>query len=43
MKYIFPVMIIVLNLLAAAVYAFMGDFKRFIYFLAAAILNAAVI
>lgn len=42
MKYIFPILLIVLDLGAAVVYGFDGDIKKAIYWVAAAVLNAAV-
>lgn len=41
-KYIFPVLIIGLNIGAAVVYAVNCDVRKVIYFVAAAVLNAAV-
>lgn len=41
-QYIFPIVMIVLDLCAGAVYAVQGDYKKLIYWLAAAVLNAAV-
>jgi hypothetical protein len=41
-QYIFPVAIIVLNIGAAVMYAINCDVRKVIYFMAAAVLNAAV-
>ena len=41
-KYIFPSALILLNVGAAVSSAAAGDFRKFIYFAAAAVLNAAV-
>ena len=41
-KYIFPVAIIILNIGAAIIYATAHDVRKVIYFIAAAVLNAAV-
>lgn len=41
-QYIFPILLIVLDVGAAIVYAADGDWKKTIYWLAAAVLNAAV-
>ena len=41
-EYIFPLILILLDVCAAAVYGFGGDWKKTIYWLAAAVLNAAV-
>jgi len=41
-KYIFPVAIIILNIGAVVVYAISCDVRKVIYFIAAAVLNAAV-
>lgn len=41
-QYIFPIVMVVLDLCAGAVYAVQGDYKKLIYWLAAAVLNAAV-
>ncbi len=40
--YIFPSILIVLDIAAAAVYAYDGDWRRMIYWLAAAVLTAAI-
>lgn len=40
-EYIFPILLIILDL-AAAVYASQKDWKKTIYWIAAAVLNAAV-
>lgn len=40
--YIFPVVLIILDLGAAVAYGISGDIRKVIYWLAAAILNAAV-
>ena len=42
MKYIFPILLIVLDLGAAVVCGFQGDVRMVIYWIAAAVLNAAV-
>ena len=39
---IFPLILILLDLCAAAVYGFSGDWRKVIYWLAAAVFNAAV-
>lgn len=41
-KYIFPTILILLDIGAAGVYLFDGDFKKAIYWLAAAVLNVCV-
>ena len=41
-KYIFPVILIVIDICAAAVYGINGDLRKTIYWIAAAVLNAAV-
>lgn len=41
-KYIFPLLLIVLDLGAAAVYGFSGDWRKLIYWIAAAVLNITV-
>ncbi len=41
-EYIFPVLLIALDIGAAAVYAAGPDWRKVIYWLAAAVLNAAV-
>lgn len=41
-QYIFPVILILLDIGAGIVYATQGDFKKTIYWVAAAVLNAAV-
>lgn len=41
-QYIFPTVMIVLDMCAAAVYALHGDYRKLIYWVAAAVLNAAV-
>lgn len=41
-KYIFPITLIVLDVLAAGVYLFNGDIKKTIYWIAAAVLNVCV-
>lgn len=41
-KYIFPVTLIALDLLAGAVYGINGDLKKMIYWVAAAVLNITV-
>ena len=41
-KYIFPIILITLDLCAALVYALNKDFKMAIYWLAAAVLNVCV-
>lgn len=42
MKYIFPILLIVLDLGAAVVYGVQGNLRLVIYWIAAAVLNAAV-
>ena len=41
-KFIFPLILIVLDLGAAVVYGTSGDVRKVIYWIAAAVLNAAV-
>lgn len=41
-KYIFPVILIILDLGAGFVYGFQGDYKKLIYWIAAAVLNITV-
>ena len=41
-KYIFPSILILIDICAGVVYAFNGDFKKLIYWLAAAVLNICV-
>ena len=41
-EYIFPVLLILLDIGAAIVYGAAGDWKKTIYWIAAAVLNAAV-
>lgn len=41
-KYIFPVILIILDVCAAGVYLFNGDIKKSIYWIAAAVLNICV-
>ncbi len=41
-QYIFPILLIVLDVGAAIVYGATGDWKKVIYWVAAAVLNAAV-
>ena len=41
-EYIFPLILILLDICAAIVYGAVGDWKKAIYWLAAAVLNAAV-
>ncbi len=41
-EYIFPILLIILDLAAAAVYASQKDWKKTIYWISAAVLNAAV-
>lgn len=41
--YLFPVAIIILNIGAAVMYGIGGDWRKFIYFAAAAVLNIAVV
>ena len=41
-QYIFPIILILLDIGAGIVYATQGDFKKTIYWVAAAVLNAAV-
>ena len=42
-KYIFPIILIILQLGAAAVYAYHKDVRMAVYWLAAAVLNVCVI
>lgn len=42
MKSFFPVILIILDVAAGAVYACHGDYRRLIYWLAAAVLTASV-
>ena len=42
MKYLFPVLLIFMDLGAALVYGVHGDMRMTIYWIAAAVLNAAV-
>ena len=41
-EWIFPIVLIVIDVLAALVYGFEGDARKVIYWIAAAVLNAAV-
>ncbi len=41
-EYIFPLLLIALDIGAGIVYAAAGDYKKLIYWLAAAVLNIAV-
>lgn len=41
-QYLFPLLLISLDMFAAAVYASQGDWRKTIYWIAAAVLNAAV-
>ena len=41
-KYIFPVLLIILDIGAAVIYAACGDMKKAIYWIAAAVLNITV-
>ena len=41
-KYIFPVILIALDIGAGLVYMAHGDYKKFIYWIAAAVLNITV-
>lgn len=41
-KYIFPLALIVLDVAAAMVYAACGDWKKAVYWVAAAVLNVTV-
>lgn len=41
-EYIFPLILIVIDVLAAVVYGFNGDWRKVVYWIAAAVLNAAV-
>lgn len=41
-EYIFPLILILFDVCAAAVYGFGGDWKKTVYWAAAAVLNAAV-
>ena len=40
--YLFPCLLMALDVAAAVVYGFSGDWKKVIYWVAAAVLNAAV-
>ena len=40
-EYIFPLILIVIDVLAAIVYGFNGDWRKAIYWIATAVLNAA--
>lgn len=42
MQYVFPIILIVLDLWAALVYGLCGDIKHAIYWIAAAVLTACV-
>ena len=41
-KFIFPCLLIALDIGAAIMYAFVGDWRKVVYWLAAAVLNVAV-
>lgn len=41
-KYIFPLLLIALDVGAAAIYLFDGDIKKAVYWVAAAVLNVCV-
>lgn len=41
-EYFFPLLLIVLDVGAASVYAFSGDIKKAVYWVAAAVLNVCV-
>ena len=41
-EYLFPTILIIIDLLSAIVYACKQDWRMFIYWIAAAVLNAAV-
>ena len=41
-QYIFPVILILIDLCAAFIYLGCGDVKKFVYWVAAAVLNIAV-
>lgn len=41
-KYIFPIILIILDMGAAVIYGVEGDIRKVIYWVAAAVLNAAV-
>lgn len=41
-EYIFPLILIILDIGAGIVYAAAGDYKKLVYWLAAAVLNIAV-
>lgn len=43
MKYLFPTILIILDILAGIVYFIYGDWKKGIYWIAAAILSACVV
>lgn len=42
MDKIFPTLLIIIDILAAMVYGYKGDFKLFVYWLAAAVLTYSV-
>ena len=41
-EYIFPLLLILLDLGAAVIYAIQGDYKKTVYWLAAAVINVTV-
>lgn len=41
-KYLFPILLILLDVGAAVPYAFAGDYKKAVYWLATAVLNICV-
>ena len=41
-EHLFPIILIALDVGAGAIYAFNGDWKKTVYWIAAAVLNAAV-
>lgn len=41
-EYIFPIILMMLDVGAGVVYAFSGDYKKFVYWIAAAVLSATV-
>jgi len=41
-QFIFPLILIAIDIAAGIVYAAAGDYKKFVYWIAAAVLNAAV-
>ena len=41
-EYIFPIVLMILDVGAGIIYAYAGDYKKCVYWIAAAVLNAAV-